>query len=188
MGLLLQPQGDRLHLTYDVGTDETLRLTIRDFNQALLDVHLWTFKATVKASIDDAIGSALFQLSTPSNLGIDAATNGATGIVDIKFGAALCGYPYGDLIWDVQGTDPGGLIHAVVPGTSKFFGRKVVTTAGVVPAPGVITALPYGMALTPPYFVYSPNGDLLWHKFDLVNDGFGNYVIKDVGQNTTYPF
>lgn len=187
MGLLVQSQGDKLNLTYDVGSDETLRLTIRDFNGALLDVHAWTFRATAKASADDPMSAALFQLSTPSNLGIDAASNGASGIVDIKFGAALCGFPFGDSIWDVQGTDPGGLIHSIVP-ASKLRGRKVITAAGVVPAPGVITALPFGMALTPPFFVFSPNGDQLWHKFDIINDGFGNYLLTDVGQNATYPF
>lgn len=168
------------------GDTETLRVIVVNSAGVVYDVSANAFKFTVKQTIEDAIGAALFQLTNPAASGIDL-TNADVGIVDVKIPGAYTLGMAGDYVYDLQMTDADG-DHTLFPGRA-FKVLKDVTDAGAVGGPPTFIA-PFvnGIALTPPFFIFSPNGDLLWHKFDIINDGFGNYLLTDVGQNPTYPF
>lgn len=135
IGLTVDPN------TYDItilrGDDQVVRFTVTTSTGAAQDVTGWSFKFTVKSSLDDAIGSALFQKTTGGG-GI-ALTTPTSGIVDVTISAADTAAMGGGYFYDLQGTDTGGLIKTVR--LARFIVAKNVSTGvGSNPAaPGVIT-------------------------------------------------
>lgn len=183
MSLTVDAQNYRITATR--GDDHKIRFTVKNSSGVAYDVSANTFKFTVKASLDDSIANAKFQKLSPAANGIDL-TNATSGIVDVNLVPsdtdALAGLYY----YDLEMTE-GGKLYTLRQGV--LMALKSVTTPGSAGTPAsTIVPFPGGVAITGPFYVFSPNGDGLWHKFDIINDGFGNYLLTDVGQNPTYPF
>ncbi len=171
IGLTVDPN------TYDItiirGDDQIIRFTVTTSTGAVQDITGWSFKFTVKASLDDAIGSALFQKTTGGG-GI-ALTTPASGIVDVTITAADTAAMAGRYFYDMQGTDTGGLVHTVR--AALFWVRKGVSTGiGSNPsAPGVITIGNY---------IYQKDviTGLWWKKW------YSNGLNMEDGPSATIPF
>ncbi len=174
-------------ITVTRGDHAEPRFRVKDLLGAAVNCTGAACKMTVKRSLDDDISAAVFQLLTPAANGIDDA-QAAVGVFDALILPAHVGALDGQYVYDFQ------MVLATKTRTLRrapFFVPKQVSTPGAAPSlPSVIVPFPGGIAITPPYYVYSPNGDLLWHKFDIVIDpaGSGFYFLQDVGQNATYPF
>jgi hypothetical protein len=136
IGLTVDPN------TYDItilrGDDQTVRFTVTTSTGAAQDVTGWSFKFTVKSSLDDAIGLALFQKTTGGG-GI-VLTTPASGIVDVSLSASDTQAMSGKYFYDLQGVDLTGLTKTVR--AAIFYVRKDVTTPGVagLPAQFLFTA------------------------------------------------
>jgi hypothetical protein len=128
-GLFIDPS------TFDIyfarGDDQTIRFAVTNPDGTAKNITGWTFKFTVKKSIDDAIGAAKFQKTTGGG-GI-VLTTPASGILDVSVAAADTQALAGRHYYDLQGRDAGGLI-----GTQRiasFVVLKNVTDTGVAGQP-----------------------------------------------------
>lgn len=124
IGLTVKP------VTYDIemlrGDDQTVRFVITKNDGSVQDVTGWTFKFTVKYSLDDNIAAAKFQKTTGGG-GI-VLTTPASGIVDVTIAAVDTNALAGPYVYDMQGTDTIGQIKTVR--LALFTVRKDVTTTG----------------------------------------------------------
>lgn len=177
IGLTVDPN------TYDItilrGDDQIVRFTVTTSTGAAQDVTGWSFKFTVKSSLDDAIGSALFQKTTGGG-GI-ALTTPSSGIVDVTISASDTAAMGGRYFYDLQGTDTGGLIKTVR--LALFLVRKDVTnsgTAGQATAPS--TAFPGWVSINGALYLYD-SGALAWMKLYALNGD-----MKWDGPSATIPF
>jgi hypothetical protein len=96
------------------GDDHKIRFTVKNSSGVAYDVSANTFKFTVKASLDDAIGSAKFQRTSPAGSGIDL-TSAATGIVDVNLVPANTSALGGIYYYDLEMTE-GGKVYTVRQG------------------------------------------------------------------------
>lgn len=171
IGLVVDPN------TYDItilrGDDQTVRFTITTSAGAVQNVTGWSFSFTVKASLDDVIGSALFQKTVGSGITL---TTPASGIVDVALSSSDTSGLAGNYYYDLEGIDGSGLRHTVR--LARFSVRKDVTTPGV---PGV--------GVSVPIFI---NGDFyVRDKTTLLYSGFrvDNGVFQQSAtQSGTIPF
>jgi len=122
-------------LRVDRGDDVTLRVPIYDSAGAPLDCTGASFRFTVKASLDDAIGAAVFQLTNPSVNGIDM-TDAASGIVVVTMPAAYLEGMAGDYVYDLEMTLAGK--KTTVISAARLFVQKDVTTPGVAGSPALV--------------------------------------------------
>ena len=144
--------------------DQTIRFTVTDSAGAVVDVSSGTFKFTVKQSLDDAIGDAKFQKTSPAGSGIDL-TNGATGIVDVLLVPVDTSTLEGLYYYDLEMT----LSSKVrTLRTGLFMVRKDVSTPGAAPtSSGVVVAFPDGLEVTAIYLKDTATGRYI----KVTNDG-----------------
>ena len=171
-GLVVDPN------TYDItilrGDDQTVRFTVTTSAGAAQDVTGWSFKFTVKSSLDDAIGSALFQKTTGGG-GI-ALTTPLSGIVDVTLSAADTAAMAGNYYYDMQGTDTGGLIKTVRE--ARFIVAKNVTTPGIALTPPTLGVIVIGKYIYQQDVVTS----LWWKRW------YSNGLAMEDGPSATIPF
>jgi hypothetical protein len=169
---MLTVNAQTYQITIDRADDQTIRFTVTDSAGAALDVSAGTFKLTVKASLDDAIGSAAFQKTSPAANGIDL-TLAATGIVDVNIVPAdtddLAGLYHYDLEMTLSSK-----VRTLRRGI--FFVSKDVSTPGSGPASSSVTE-DYGAAGLASEVVYLKDATtgLYWKMYmtggDLTFDG-----------------
>jgi len=156
------------------GDNGILRYTVLNSSGAVYDVSSNSFAFTVKDSLDDAIGDAMFQLTNPAASGIDL-TSAASGIVDVVLDDTNTSGLAGNYHYDLQMTES-GKVYTI--GQGVFVVRKDVTTPGTA---GTYTG---GLAvfLTGFYMLDSVTG--LYSKFQLTNEVFE----QSPTQSATIPF
>jgi len=115
-------------LVLDRGDYVDPKLTITDAAGASLNVAGATFRLTVKASLDDSLASAIFQISTPSGFDVSQA---ASGIVVPLITEALTEALAGDYYYDVEMVLSGKRRTIVEP--ALFRVRKDIGDVGVAP-------------------------------------------------------
>ena len=124
--------------TYDItiirGDDQVVRFTVTKSDGTAQDVTGWSFKFTVKDSIDDAIGDAKFQKTTGGG-GI-ALTTPLSGIVDVTLASADTAALAGPYTYDLEGQDGTGARKTVR--LARFTVRKDVSTPGGAGTPSGI--------------------------------------------------
>lgn len=177
-------------LTNDIDMDRgdyfDPEFTITDADGVALDVSTATFLLTVKASVDDVIGSAVFQLA-PGDFDM---TNAASGIVKAQGLETLTQSLDGDYLYDLEMTLAGKTRTVVRPALLRI--RKDVTTPGSAPTPPApIPVFPSGYVVVVPFYTFqsvADGGDGLYHKWTAVADGFGGLTWEHVGSSATYPF
>lgn len=155
--------------------DQTIRFTVVDSTGAAMDVSSGTFKFTVKQNLDDAIGDAQFQLTSPAANGIDL-TNAATGVVDVNIGTGDTDSLAGVYHYDLEMT-LATKVRTLRQGL--FIVQKDVSTSGTAPSSTVtVVDYPNGISTTALYLQDSATG--LWIK--LTNDGgFPSWAPSDAG-------
>ena len=159
--------------------DQTIRFTVTDSAGAVVDVSSGTFKFTVKQSLDDVIGSAAFQKTSPAVNGIDL-TNGATGIVDVGIVPAdtddLAGLYYYDLEMTLSSK-----VRTLRRG--MFWVKKDVSTTGSGPTSSSTTE-DYGSAGLASEVVYLKDATLgtYWKMY------MDNGDLKFDGPQASFPF
>lgn len=86
-------------LEMDRGDYVDPKLTITDAAGAVLDVSGATFKLTVKSALEDALGAAMFQVTSPGGFDLSGAVNGiVVPLILETLSQALAG----DYIYDVE--------------------------------------------------------------------------------------
>lgn len=124
-----------------------------------------TFKLTVKASLDDNISAAIFQLDSAA---AQFDVNGiAAGVVQAKGPESLTLGLAGDYVYDLEMVLDGKTRTVQPAATLRIL--KEVTTAGAPPAlPGVGVRFPGWIAL-PDFLYWKDSADGKWVKFRLSN-------------------
>ena len=126
-------------LTGDLETDRgdfvDPKITILDANGNALNVTGATFKLTVKSSLDDAIGAAVFQIVSPGDFDLSGA---ATGIVIPLILETQTQALAGDYIYDVEMV-LGGKTTTIVR-AALFRVLKEDTDVGAAPSPPAVIA------------------------------------------------
>lgn len=179
IGLTVDPN------TYDItilrGDDQIVRFTVTTSTGAAQDVTGWSFKFTVKSSLDDAIGSANFQKTT-GGFGI-ALTTPSGGIVDVTLAATDTQTLGGSYYYDLEGTDGSGLAHTVR--LARFNVRKDVTTPGSAGQPaGILQGFATGILYVNGY----------WFVLDIATNQYGairlngGFLDISTNQSATIPF
>lgn len=163
------------------GDDQTIRFTVTDSTGAVVNITAGSFAFTVKESIDDAIGSAMFQKTSPAGSGIDL-TNGASGIADVSIVPADTSTLAGAYVWDLQMT-LSGLVRTLAGGV--FFVRKDVTTVGTAPtSSSALVSFPGGFYVGSGGFYLLDLTTGLYSGFRL-NNGM---LEQSAAQSATIPF
>jgi hypothetical protein len=162
-------------LTMDRGDYFDPEFTITDQNGNPLDVTGASFKLTVKASLDDAIGAAVFQLTSgASQFDLSGA---ASGVVKALGPEALTQGLAGDYTYDLE---------MVLSGKTRTVQKaallridKDVTTPGTLPDPPVIGILFPSWVAFPDFLYWKDQADSKWVKFRLYNRNM-EYVSESV--------
>jgi hypothetical protein len=118
----------------DRGDDQEMEIPIVDSDGNPINVTGASFRLTVKSSLDDAIGAAIFQLTNPIGNGLDVAA-AATGIIVAYFPHLYLEPLAGEYVYDFEMT-LNGKVRTIVR-AARFFVHKDVTTPGAVTNPGV---------------------------------------------------
>ena len=103
---MLTVDANTYKITASRGDDHKIRFTVKNSSGVVYDVSANTFKFTVKASLDDAIGAAKFQRTSPVGSGIDL-TLAATGIVDVLIVPTNTSGLAGEYHYDLEMTESG---------------------------------------------------------------------------------
>jgi hypothetical protein len=163
------------------GDDQTIRFTVTDSTGAVVNITAGGFAFTVKQSIDDAIGSALFQKTSPAGSGIDL-TSGASGIADVNIVPADTSAMAGNYVWDLQMT-LSSKVRTLAGGV--FMVRKDVTTVGTAPtSSSALVSMPGGFYLGSGGFYLLDTVTGLYSGFRLTNGIFE----QSAAQSATVPF
>jgi hypothetical protein len=146
------------------GKKWTVRYTIT-LNGVAVNVSTWTFRYTVKKSIDDAIGDAKFQKTNGTGI---VMTQAASGIVDVVGAAVDTAALTGPHRFDFEGQAPGSDAETL-DGPAEFFVEKPVTTPGVAGSPtqGPIS-FPAGLYIDG-FFYMQDDADNFWTKWRIFN-------------------
>jgi len=164
--------------------------TIVDQNGTPLDVSdpSVAMTLTVKASLDDPITSAIFQLTRAA--GQFDVTGATQGLVKAKGPETLTQPLAGDYVYDFE-IMLSAKTRTVAKAAGLFIRKDVTDVVTVVAPPSVLAGFPGGYLVTLPYYTYKPvsaGGDGLYHKWDLVFDaGSGEYLIQRVATSATPP-
>lgn len=187
MSLQVDPQGRVTITRGDYGAPVALVFTFRDQAGNLKDLTGATATLTCKEDIDDDIAAAKFQKTIGNGLTNGGAAGTITWTPVEADTLALAGGYQIDLEVVYSG---GGGKESINP--LSFFVRKDVSTPGAPGAsPSIIVPFPGGYVVTLPFYTFksaAAGGDGLYHKWDEVNDGLGNFLLQDIGQSATYPF
>lgn len=172
---MLTVDANNYTITASRADDHRIRFTVKNSAGAAYNVSANTFKFTVKASLDDAIGDAKFQKSSPAGSGIDL-TSAASGIVDVNLLPADTSALSGTYYYDLEMTES-GKVYTLRQG--KFLVLKDVTTPGTPPDPPVIGILFPDWVAFPNFMYWKDAADSKWVKFRLYNRNM-EYVSESV--------
>jgi hypothetical protein len=167
-------------IVYDRGDDQTITFTVSKADGSVQDITSWSFKFTVKESVDDAIADAKFQKATGGS-GI-ALTTPLSGILDVTIAANDTVALAGNYVYDLQGTDGSGNIRTVA--LARFRVRKNVTTVGVAGNPSS-PLTPFPGAVSIAGYLYLLDATTAQWTAIRVNNGF--LELSD-NQSATIPF
>src|SRR5262245_27388695 len=182
--LIIDPLDDTLII--DRGDDQELRIPLLDSAGAPLNATGASFLLTVKASIDDPIASAIFQLENPLANGIDVSQV-ASGFIIANFTSAYIRAMAGEYVYDLQMTF-NGKVRTMLPrdgrGAARFLVPKNVSTPGAVTNPAPIIFIFGSIALGADGTLYRKDkGTGLWWSEAFVN---GQEVLG--GPSASIPF
>lgn len=162
------------------GDDAVIEFPIVDDDGAVLDVTGASWRFTVKASLDDAIGAAVFQLTQPAVNGIDD-TNAATGLIVVTLPHLYLENLAGEYVYDLEMT-LGGKVTTFTRNASLRVHKDVSTPGSFTPP-----ALP-GETVTGFFAVGGVNyyqdqaTDLWWAEY------YNNGQKVIAGPSATVPF
>jgi hypothetical protein len=167
-------------ITISRGDDQTVTFTVTQADGSVQDITNWTFKFTVKESVDDAIADAMFQKTTGGG-GI-ALTTPLSGILDVTIAAADTSGLAGHYIYDLQGTDGSGNIRTTT--IARFSVQKNVSTPGTAGQPSSPLA-PFPGAVSIDGLLYLLDVTTAQYSALRINNGL--LEISD-DQSATLPF
>lgn len=182
--LTIDPLDDTI--TIDRGDDQEMRVPIVDYAGNPLNCAGASFRLTVKASIDDPIASAVFQLAQPLANGIDD-TDAATGFVTVLFPSLYLATMAGEYLYDLQMT-LGGKVRTLLPvvgGAGRLLVPKDVTTPGSVTNPSLLLHEFGGIAIGADGTIYFRDKAVPTNWF---KEWFSNGQRQVDGPSTSIPF
>jgi len=163
----------------DRGDDQEMEIPIVDADGNPLDVTGASFRLTVKASLGDAIGAAIFQLTNPIGNGIDVAS-AATGIIVAYLPHLYLEAMDGEYVYDVE-MILAGKVRTVVR-AARFFVSKDVSTPGAVTNPGAVIQDFNSISIAGVLYLRDQATGLWWKRY------FSNGQEMTDGPSASFPF
>jgi hypothetical protein len=176
--LTINPNND--DITISRGDDQTITYTVTQADGSVQDVTNWSFKFTVKESVDDAIADAMFQKATGGS-GI-VLTTPLSGIIDVTIASNDTAALAGHYIYDLQGTDASGNIRTTT--IARFTVQKNVSTPGTAGNPSSPLA-PFPGAVSIDGYLYLLDATTAQYSAIRINNGL--LELSDT-QSATLPF
>jgi hypothetical protein len=163
------------------GDDAQIEFPIVDADGNVLNVTGASWRFTVKSTLDDAIGAAIFQLTQPAVNGIDD-TDAATGIIVVTLPHLYLETMAGEYVYDLEMT-LGGKVTTFTR-NARLFVPKDVSTPGSVTNPSLPgQTLPGWLALDGGQLGLKDRVTGMWWRLQIDNGAINWY-----GPSAVWPF